>query len=118
MRLDHPLSTVPVIGKLLGFGRSGIAIPGGSHSVSVAAFGGSTPPYTVTHGASQRHVVDLADLDGVGGFILPGGQSGFPRHPNAFDQLPRFLAGELIPIPLERARVEARSVHRLRLIPG
>ncbi len=118
MRLDHPLSTVPVIGRLLGFGRSGISIPGGTHSVSVAAFGGSTPPYTVTHGASQRHVVDLADLDGVGGFILPGGQSGFPRHPNAFDQLPRFLAGELIPIPLHRASAEARSVHRLRLIPG
>ena len=59
------------------------------------------------HGASQRHVVDLADPDGVGGFVLPGGESGFPGSPYAFDQLPLWLEGSLVPTPLARARAEA-----------
>jgi penicillin amidase len=61
--------------------------------------------------------VDLADPDGSGGFILPGGQSGFPGSPHHMDQLPRWARGELVPLPLERAAVEARTVTRLRLVP-
>jgi penicillin amidase len=61
-------------------------------------------------------VVDLGDPD-AGGFVLPGGQSGLPRSPHAFDQLPLWLEGRLAPLPLGRAAVEARTVSRLRLVP-
>ena len=71
----------------------------------------------MTSGPSQRHVVDLADVDGSGGFILPGGQSGLPDHRNSFDQLERWQRGELWLLPLARDLVEARTVERLRLTP-
>ena len=118
LSLDHALAGVPVIGPLLGFGRRGIAREGSRHTVNVSWFGGEGPPFTAFHGPSQRHVVDMGDLDGSGGFILPGGQSGFPRSPHAFDQLPRWLRGDLWLLPVARERVEERTVSRLRLIPA
>jgi penicillin amidase len=118
LTLDHPLSRIPLISGPAGFGRRGIAREGSTHSVNVSWFGGAEPPFVSTHGPSQRHVVDLADLDGSGGFILPGGQSGYPRGDHAFDQLPRWLRGELWLLPLSREGVEARTVARLRLVPA
>jgi acyl-homoserine lactone acylase PvdQ len=49
--------------------------------------------------------------------VLPGGQSGLPRSPHAFDQLPLWRSGRLVPLPLARAAVESRTATRLRLIP-
>jgi len=61
--------------------------------LEIASLTGSDVDFlgAVRHGVSQRHVVDLADSDGCGGFILPGGQSGFSRSPHAFDQPPRLI---------------------------
>ncbi len=117
LSLDHPLDNIPVIGSLLGFGRRDIPREGSSGSVNVAHSAGGRPPFRMTSGASERHVVDMADVDGSGGFILPGGQSGYPRHPNAFDQLERWLDGELFLLPVGRSAAEARTVTRLRLVP-
>lgn len=118
LTLDHPLSVVPVLGSFLKFGRSGMPRVGGPYSVNVATFGGTQPPFEVTYGPSQRHVVDLADPDGSGGFILPGGQSGYPAHPHSFDQLELWQEGRLWFLPLERSLVEARAVATVRLEPG
>ncbi|GMR12135.1 MAG: penicillin acylase family protein [Gemmatimonadota bacterium] len=117
LSLDHPLGQIPVIGPLLGFGRRGIPREGSSGSVNVAHSSGGRPPFRMTYGASERHVVDMADVDGSGGFILPGGQSGYPRNPHAFDQLERWLDGELFLLPVRRSNVEAKTVTRLRLVP-
>ncbi len=114
---DHPLRAVPVVGRLLGFGREGVPREGSPYTVNVSHAGGTGLPFRVTAGPSQRHVVDLADPDGSGGFVLPGGQSGYPRSPHADDQLALWRKGELIPLPLDRGRVEARAARRLRLIP-
>jgi len=88
---------------------------GGPYSVNVASFGGTQPPFEVVYGPSQRHVVDMADPDGSGGFILPGGQSGYPANPHSFDQLELWLEGRLWLLPTERALVEARTVATVRL---
>ncbi len=118
LTVAHPMAALPVFGRLFGFGRAGIPRPGSSFTVDVAGFAEDLPPYEVTHGASQRHVVDLADLDGGGGFILPGGQSGLPAHRNSWDQLERWLRGDLWLLPLDRSLVEARTVERLELRPA
>jgi penicillin amidase len=117
LTLDHPLATVPVVGSFLRFGRSGMPRVGGPHSVNVADFWGTEPPFEVTFGPSQRHVVDLADPDGSGGFILPGGQSGYPANPHSFDQLELWRGGRLWLLPLERALVQDRTVAAVRLEP-
>ena len=117
LHLDHPLAPTKVVGWLMGFGRQGIPVGGGPYTVNAAAYTGRFPPFGVGHGASQRHVVDLADLDGAGGFVLPGGESGFPGSRHAFDQLPLWLDGGLVPIPVTRAGAEARAESRFRLVP-
>jgi penicillin amidase len=118
LTLDHPMSVVPVLGALFRFGRSGIPRTGGPYSINVAGFGGSHPPFTTAYGPSQRHVIDMADPDGSGGFILPGGQSGYPSSPHSFDQLELWRAGRLWLLPLERNRVEQRSVATVRMEPA
>lgn len=117
LTLDHPMAAVPVLGSLLKFGRSGIPRAGGPYSVNVGPFTGMRPLFSSGYGPSQRHVVDLADPDGSGGFILPGGQSGFPDNPHSFDQLELWQGGELWLLPLERERVEERTVARVSLRP-
>jgi penicillin amidase len=116
--LDHPLAAVPVAGSLFHFGRSGIPRVGGPYSVNVAGFSGSQPPFQTAYGPSQRHVVDMADPDGSGGFILPGGESGYPDGPHSFDQLELWNEGRLWFLPLDRRRVEGRTVATVRLEPG
>jgi penicillin amidase len=118
LTLDHPLSVVPLVGGLLKFGRTGIPRVGGPYSVNVASFGGTTPPFEVVYGPSQRHIVDMADPDGSGGFILPGGQSGYPANPHSFDQLELWSEGRLWLLPLERSLVEGRTVATVRLEAG
>jgi len=118
LNLDHPLSAAPVVGPLLRFGRYGMPRIGGPYSVNVAGFGGSQPPFQTGYGPSQRHVVDMADPNGSGGFILPGGQSGYPSNPHSFDQLELWQDGRLWLLPTERSGVEGRTVATLRLVPG
>ena len=118
LTLDHPLAAVAVVGKLLRFGRSGIPRVGGPNSVNVGHFSGLRPPFLSGYGPSQRHVVDMADPDGSGGFILPGGQSGYPDNTHSFDQLELWRDGGLWLLPLERSRVEARAVATVRMEPG
>ena len=45
------------------------------------------------------------------------GQSGNPLSPHFADFLEPHLAGEPWPLPFTRARVEARTVSRLRMVP-
>ncbi len=118
LTLDHPLSVVPVAGSLLRFGRSEIPRAGGPYSVNVSELNGTRPPFTVNEGPSQRHVVDMADPDGSGGFILPGGQSGYPDNAHSFDQLELWLEGRLWLLPTNRSLVEARTVATVRLEPA
>jgi penicillin amidase len=118
LSLGHPMADLPVVGRLFEFGRRGIPLEGGPHSVNVAPLSGGGPPWQVTFGPSQRHVVDLGDLDGAGGFILPGGQSGWPDGTHSFDQLDRWLRGDLWLLPMSRARVEERTVSTLVLEPS
>lgn len=118
LSLPHPMGDVPLVGSLLRFGRSGIPRVGAGNSVNVAPFSGTRPPFTTSYGPSQRHVVDMADVDGSGGFILPGGQSGYPANPHAFDQLELWREGRLWLLPLERGLVEGRTVATVRLEPA
>ncbi|UCC24324.1 MAG: penicillin acylase family protein [Gemmatimonadales bacterium] len=116
LSLDHPLARVPVVGPLFGFGEAGIPRTGTPHTVNVAEYIPTPEGFAVRRGPSQRHVADLADLD-AGGFVIPGGQSGYPEGEHSFDQFPLWSEGGLIPVPMTRAGVEARTRSRLVLAP-
>lgn len=68
------------------------------------------------HGASYRHVLDLADWDRGLATNTPG-QSGQPGSPHYADLLPLWAKGEYFPLVFTRARVEKETQHRLMLTP-
>jgi penicillin amidase len=59
----------------------------------------------------------MANVDQSGGFILPTGQSGIPVGRHYRSQTARWRDGGLWPIPLRRELADARTVHRLTLVP-
>ncbi len=114
-RINHALGTVAALARALDLNIGPFPNSGSPNTVNVASYGNRLP-FTNTHGASQRHVVDMGDLDGTG-FVIPTGQSGLPFSKHYRDQTPLWRTGRLWLIPLERAKAEARVVHRMTLRP-
>ena len=68
------------------------------------------------HGATYRHLFDLADWDRGLATSAPG-QSGQPGSPHYADLLPLWAKGEYFPLAYSRAKVEEVTRHRLVLKP-
>jgi penicillin amidase len=68
------------------------------------------------HGASYRHVFDLADWDKGLATSTPG-QSGQPSSPHYADLLPLWAEGKYFPLAYSRGKVDEMTAHRLRLRP-
>jgi penicillin amidase len=68
------------------------------------------------HGASYRHVLDLADWDRGLATSTPG-QSGQLGSPHYGDLLPLWAEGNYIPLSFSRGKVESVVRHRLTLTP-
>ncbi|HET7229802.1 MAG TPA: penicillin acylase family protein [Longimicrobium sp.] len=116
-QIDHPLGVVSALNRALGLNIGPFPNAGSGNTVKVAGYGGRTPPFVNRYGPSQRHVVDMADVDGDGGFVIPTGESGIPTSRHYRDQTPMWRTGRLWRIPLDRGKAEARRVSRLVLKP-
>lgn len=114
---EHPMGKIAILDRLLDLNVGLAPLGGSATTVNVAHRTGSGYPRRVTYGASQRHVVDMGDVDGAGGFILPTGQSGIPFSKHYRDHFERWRAGGLWMIPLDRERARARSIYELTLRP-
>ena len=115
LRLDHPLSGVPLLGRR--FSRGSYPHGGDVNTVWQGGYtvhdgpdssGGFSPAY--------RQVIDLADLD-RSTFQLPTGNSGIPGHPRYGDCIEEYLQGRYRPLLYSRAAVERHTEHRLELEP-
>jgi penicillin G amidase len=117
----HPLGTVAALDRFLGLRIGPVPHYGAPHTVNVALWAFRTPagdlPFTSTAGVSMRHVVDMGNLDGAGGFVIGTGQSGIPFSRQYADQHELWFRGGLIPMPLAREGVERRGVQRMRIDP-
>ena len=105
--MDHPLTAVPVLGRLLGLRIGPLPMGGSNYTVNNASSIEHVAPFTSSYGPSLRHVVDLGAPDRGGGFVLPAGQSGHPLSRHYKDQTGRWLRGELWIIPIDVGRVNA-----------
>lgn len=114
----HAMGEVAAVEKLLHLNVGPAPHRGSTTTVNVAQYGTKDIPFKTSYGASQRHVVDMADVDGQGGFILPTGQSGLPASEHFSDMFERWQNGGLWRIPLDRKAAEARTVHRMVIKPG
>jgi len=115
---EHPLTGVPALQAIFRFNVGPVPHGGAPNTVNVSHYFTDRWPVVATYGPSQRHVVDMADVDGAGGFILPTGQSGLPFHPHYRDQWPMWLKGGLWRIPLDRDAAARRAVSRMQLVPS
>ena len=115
--IDHPLGVVKMLDRALGLNIGPFPNNGSGNTVDVAGYGGSELPWINRYGPSQRHVVDMGEVDDAGGFVIPTGQSGIPTSRHYRDQTPMWRTGRLWRIPLDRARAESRIVSRMRLKP-
>jgi len=68
------------------------------------------------HGATYRHLIDLADWDRTLATSAPG-QSGQPGSPHYADLAPLWAKGDYFPLAYTRPKVETLSQHRLILRP-
>jgi penicillin amidase len=116
--IGHPMGVVSALDRAFRLNIGPFPSAGAYYTVSVSGWSGRTPPFTNAYGSSQRHVVDMADPDGSGGFVIPTGESGIPFSIHYRDQTPLWREGRLWLIPLDRGRAEARAVGRMTLRPG
>ena len=114
----HAMGEVPALDKLLNLNVGPAPHRGSSTTVNVAQYAFRGFPIRTSYGASQRHVVDMGNVDGAGGFILPTGQSGLQASPHYTDMFERWQNGGLWLIPLDRKAAEARAVYRIIVKPG
>jgi penicillin amidase len=115
--IDHPMGVVAALDRAFRLNIGPFPNGGSPYTVNVSGWGGRTPPFSNAYGSSQRHVVDMADPDGSGGFVIPTGQSGNPFSRHYRDQTPLWREGRLWRIPLDRGKAEARAVSRMTLRP-
>lgn len=108
----HPLTTRdPALAKVLNvgpFGRTGDA-----NTPNNTRF---DDQFNQIHGATYRHVLDLADWDRGLATSAPG-QSGQPGSPHYADLAPLWARGEYFPLAFSRTKVEEVMGHRLVLKP-
>ncbi|HEX4952889.1 MAG TPA: penicillin acylase family protein [Thermoanaerobaculia bacterium] len=114
LHLDHPLGSLPVLGRLLSMPPLAVA----GSATSPSAFGGSWEggAQRVGFAPSMRWVSDLADPDRSRGMLL-GGQAGHPGDRHYTDQTHPFVAGESRPFAWSEAAIARATASTLRLVP-
>lgn len=109
---EHPLASLgPAYAQAFNLGP--VARPGDVHTPNNTRH---DETFRQVHGASYRHVLDLADWDRGLATSTPG-QSGQPGSPHYGDLLPLWAEGKYFPLAYSRAKVEEVTAHRLTLRP-
>jgi penicillin G amidase len=104
LELRHPLAFLPVIGGRFRFGDHPAA--GSSDTLMKTAHGATNERHRVNYGSQARHISDLSDPD-ANWFVLLGGQDGWFNSSTFVDQLPLWLEGDYIRMPLRPETVRA-----------
>ncbi|MCC6237164.1 MAG: penicillin acylase family protein [Dehalococcoidia bacterium] len=113
LKLAHPLSRVPVAGRL--FSRGPLPVGGDVNTIAQGGFSLHRGPAAGGFSPAYRQVIDLAAPD-RSTFSLPGGNSGIPGHPRYDDALVEFMEGRQRPLLYSPAAIERHTEHRLRLV--
>ena len=110
---EHPLSAAKPLDLILTIGP--VRRAGDGYSPNNGAYS-LLQPFAVRSHASERQIVDLADVD-ASLSIIPTGQSGQPYSPHWGDQTQLWANGEYKPMALSRERIgkiEGKLVLRAR----
>jgi penicillin amidase len=98
LRLRHPISVLPVLGKRMKFMEWGAG--GNDSTVMKTGARGGTGPHSVPYGSCARHISDLSDVD-ANYFCLLGGQDGWMGSDTMLDQVADWQGGRYLRLPLQ-----------------
>ena len=114
LRLAHPLAFAPLIGNRFAFADH--PIPGSNDTLLKTAHGRTSERHNTRFGANARFIADLSDPDATQ-VVLLGGQDGWFKSTTFLDQVPLWLAGDYVALPLSLDRVRRRAVTSMELRP-
>jgi penicillin amidase len=125
-RHSHPLGRSRWLQRLFGFSVGPYPSAGGPNTVRPDDYRkwdaldatSWSPPWLSEYGPSERFIAELGPEGPVGRFLIPTGQSGNPFSRHYRDLNERWRAGELVEVPLQRARFSSRSVRQIRIVPA
>ena len=112
LRLAHPLSRLPLVGRRYRFADEGVG--GSSETLMKTAHGTAAGRHTVTYGSNARHISDMSDPDG-NYFVLLGGQDGRFNSSTVLDQWELWRRGDYVRMPLTLSAVRKSFPHALSL---
>ena len=115
LKLAHPLANLPLIGRRYRFGH--FPVGGSSDTIMKTAHGVTDKRHATDYGANARHVSDLSDPD-LNWFVLFGGQDGWFRSSTFTSQVPLWLEGGSIQVPLRMETVRRTFRHKILLKPA
>jgi penicillin amidase len=105
LQLRHPLSFLPVIGGRYAFVDEPIG--GSTDSLMKTAHPATDERHRTSYGANARHISDLGDPD-RNWFVLLGGQDGWLNSTTFLDQVPLWLDGRYVEVPMRPQTVQRR----------
>ena len=112
LRLAHPLSRLPLVGRRYRFADEGVG--GSSETLMKTAHGTAAGRHAVTYGSNARHISDLSDPD-ANWFVLLGGQDGRFNSSTLLDQWDLWRRGDYVRVPLTLSAVRESFPHALSL---
>lgn len=114
LNVSHILGRIPIIGARYRFGN--YPAEGSYNSAMKTAHEISNKKHDTFYGANSRFIALMRDMD-ENYFVLLGGQDGWLGSENFVDQVPLWLKGEYIKIPLRIENVRKAFVHQMKLQP-
>ena len=97
LAISHPIGFLPVVGGRYRF--ADYPAGGSSHSIMKTAHATTDERHNTRFGSNARHVSDMSDLD-ENYFVLLGGQDGWFNSANFLDQVPYWLSGTYVKVPM------------------
>ncbi len=112
LRIGHMLSQAPLVGSRFVLDR--VPIGGSRETLWKSAHGLIDGVHDASYGAQSRHISDMGDRN-ANYFVLLGGQDGWLGSANYADQVPLWLEGRYLTLPLDPERARADFPHHQRL---
>lgn len=116
LTLKHPLGRVAILDRLFNLNRGPFSVPGSYHTVCPYAYS-FTNLYETNHGASHRHIYDLANWD-LSLTVIPTGTSGIPASPFYLDQTSRYLNNRYHADRFGRESVKRGAIFNMKFVPS
>lgn len=111
----HPMGKLKILDLVFGMNTRTYGVPGSFHTVGPYSYSFNNP-YSADHGASQRHVFDLADWD-RSATVIPTGTSGIPGSPYYCDQTELYTNNQYHSDYFSEEKVKLSSVTSMKFLP-